>query len=158
MIKVLFVCLGNICRSPLAEGIMKHKIKRAGLEDKIAVASAGTSGWHIGEAADPRSADIALQHGIVLDSYGRKAVAGDFMDYDYILAMDQDNYASLKQLASRGAKAALYLMRHYDDIGTGQDVPDPYYGGEDGFQNVYELLDRSCENLLQEIMGKHKFE
>jgi protein-tyrosine phosphatase len=153
MVKVLFVCLGNICRSPLAEGIFKHRIRAAGLEHKIFVDSAGTSGWHIGDAPDPRSIDIARKNGIELDSFGRKAVSEDFQNFDYIIAMDGDNYADLKRLAGRvGNDAAkLFLMRDFDDTGKGEDVPDPYYGGVDGFKDVFEMLDRSCKNLLEEI-------
>ena len=153
MVKVLFVCLGNICRSPLAEGIFKQRVKEAGLEDKIFIESAGTSGWHIGEPPDARSIEIAEKNGIFLDSYGRKAISNDFEDFDYIIAMDRNNFSDLKGLPKSSKKGAadLFLMRDFDDIGRGQDVPDPYYGGEDGFSYVFELLDRSCENLLERI-------
>ena len=156
--KVLFVFLGNICRFPLAEGEFKQRVKEAGLEDKIFVDSAGTSGWHIGERPDPRSIDVASENGIELDSYGRKAISEDFKNFDYILAMDKNNYSDLKSLpgsATNGA-AQLFLMRDFDDIGKGQDVPDPYYGGEDGFTYVFELLDRSCRNLLDKIIEDHQ--
>lgn len=155
--KVLFVCLGNICRSPLAEGIFKHLVEKGDLSDKIGVESAGTSGWHIGEPPDPRSIDVARENGILLDSYGRKAVSNDFDEFDYIIAMDRNNFHDMKSLpGSRKAGAAkLYLMRDFDDIGLGQDVPDPYYGGEDGFTLVFELLERSCINLLEEIKKNH---
>ena len=158
MIKVLFVCLGNICRSPLAEGVLKYKVNEENLESEILVESAGTSGWHIGESPDPRSIEIAEQNGIHLDSYGRKAVSEDFAEFDYIVAMDRNNYADLKKLpgSSKEGAAKLVLMRDFDDMGQGQDVPDPYYGGDDGFRHVYELLDRSCQNLLDEIKEEHK--
>jgi protein-tyrosine phosphatase len=158
MVKVLFVCLGNICRSPLAEGVFKQHVHEAGLLDKILVESAGTSGWHIGEPPDPRSVDVAWKNGIVLDSFGRKAISNDFQDFDYIIAMDQNNYTDLKRLpgsAKEGA-AKLLLMRDFDRIGQGEDVPDPYYGGSDGFKNVFEMLDRSCRNLLEEIKESHQ--
>jgi len=152
-VKVLFVCLGNICRSPLAEGIFKHQVKLAGLEKQIEVDSAGTSGWHIGDSPDPRSIDIARKHGIKLDSFGRKAIAADFHEFDYILAMDADNFRDLERLRNQQAdtKATLAKMRDYDSAGKGGDVPDPYYGGADGFRNVYDMLSRSCANLLDEI-------
>ena len=158
MVKVLFVCLGNICRSPLAEGIFKHLVEQAGLKDKIVVDSAGTSGWHIGERPDPRSVDVAFENGIILDSYGREAKNADFEEFDYIITMDRNNYLDMKRLpgSSRDGAARLYLMRDFDDIGNGEDVPDPYYGGEDGFTYVYELLERSCHNLLQEIIRTHQ--
>lgn len=158
MIKVLFVCLGNICRSPLAEGVLKHKVNEQNLENEIFVESAGTSGWHIGERPDPRSIEIAAQNGIYLDSYGRKAISEDFAEFDYIIPMDRNNYADMKGLpgSSKEGAAKLVLMRDYDDIGQGQDVPDPYYGGDDGFRHVYDLLDRSCQNLLDEIKEVHQ--
>ena len=155
MIKVLFVCLGNICRSPLAEGIFKYKVSQANLEERIMVESAGTSGWHIGEHPDPRSIEVAQQNGISLDSYGRKAINEDFEEFDYIIAMDSSNYSDLHSLpgSSKNDAAELFLMRDFDDIVKGQDVPDPYYGGADGFQYVFELLDRSCQNLLSRIQN-----
>ena len=158
MVKVLFVCLGNICRSPLAEGIFKYKVKQEGLVDKVHVESAGTSGWHIGERPDPRSIEIAEQKGIYLDSYGRKAVNTDFKDFDYIIAMDGNNFSDLKRLpaSSENGAAKLKLMRDFDEIGKGQDVPDPYYGGDDGFSYVFDLLDRSCQNLLEKIKEDHR--
>ena len=158
MVKVLFVCLGNICRSPLAEGVFKYKVKQDGLEDMISVMSAGTSGWHIGESPDPRSIEVAEQNGIYLDSHGRKAINEDFRDFDYIIAMDSINYSDLKRLPGSSAEGAakLKLMLDFDDIGKGKDVPDPYYGGDDGFTHVYDLLDRSCHNLLVKIKEDHQ--
>lgn len=157
MIKVLFVCLGNICRSPLAEGILKQRVKEEGLENKIYVESAGTSGWHIGEPPDPRSMDVAMKNGFRLNSLGRKAIAEDFETFDYIIAMDKSNYTDLQRIGRTAGDdaATLYLMRDFDDIGRGKDVPDPYYGGNDGFDRVYEMLDRSCRNLLIEIKEKY---
>ena len=157
MIKVLFVCLGNICRSPLAEGIFQHQVRKAGLDNKIFVASAGTSGWHIGDPPDPRSIEVANENGIRLDSFGRKAINEDFATFDYIIAMDQSNYAHLKAMPGSFNQdaAKLFLMRDFDEIGKGQDVPDPYYGGDDGFRKVFTMLDRSCHNLLEEIKTNH---
>ena len=159
MVNVLFVCLGNICRSPLAEGIFSHLVSKQGLENKIKVESAGISGWHIGERPDSRSIEVANANGIELDSYGRKAITEDFKEFDYIIAMDRDNFSDLKKLPgkSREGAAKLYLIRDFDDLGKGQDVPDPYYGGDEGFTYVYELLDRSCQNLLEEIKESHQF-
>ncbi|NJN24980.1 MAG: low molecular weight phosphotyrosine protein phosphatase [Cyclobacteriaceae bacterium] len=157
MVKVLFVCLGNICRSPLAEGVFKHIVTQRGLQEKIIVKSAGTSGWHLGEPPDPRSVTVARNHGIVLDSLGRKAISEDFETYDYIIAMDKSNFNHLQNLRATGgtAKAKLLLMRDFDEVGKGLDVPDPYYGGDDGFDKVYQMLDRSCRKLLDEIVKQH---
>ena len=158
MIKVLFVCLGNICRSPLAEGVFKNHVLEAGLEDKFEVDSAGTSGWHIGELPDPRSIEVAEKNGIVLESRGRKANAKDFETFDYIIAMDKDNYHDLKILNEHShiENGQLHLMRDFDPIGKGEDVPDPYYGGADGFDYVFDLLNRSSEQLLSKIRSDHK--
>lgn len=158
MIKVLFVCLGNICRSPLAEGVFKCHVRNAGLEEEIWVASAGTSGWHVGEPPDPRSIEVASRNGIVLDSYGSKAISEHFNEFDYIIAMDRSNYTNLESLPGSGDEGAaqLHLMRDFDNDGLGEDVPDPYYGGDDGFTYVFELLDRSCENLLEHIKESHQ--
>ena len=157
MVKVLFVCLGNICRSPLAEGVFKHMVLEQNLDYKIKVDSAGTSGWHVGELPDPRSIEVARENGIALESYGRGATSEDFEEFDYIIAMDSSNYANLQSLpgSSMNGAAKLYLMRDFDDIGKGQDVSDPYYGGDDGFTYVFELLHRSCQNLLQKIRVEH---
>ena len=157
MVKILFVCLGNICRSPLAEGVFKEKVRKEGLEKKVAVVSAGTSGWHIGEPPDPRSIEVARTNGIVLDSKGRKAISEDFETFDYIIAMDKSNFLNLKNLPGSNYEGAakLFLMRDFDDLGKGKDVPDPYYGGDDGFTKVFEMLDRSCQNLLDEIIANH---
>jgi len=158
MVKVLFVCLGNICRSPLAEGIFKYQVEEKGLDDKIFIDSAGTSGWHIGDRPDPRSIDVASVNGIVLNSFGRQAIAKDFESFDYIIAMDGENYADLRNLpgSSKEGVAKLFLMRDFDDLGKGQDVPDPYYGGDDGFIYVFDLLNRSCKNLLELIIMNHQ--
>lgn len=156
MIHVLFVCLGNICRSPLAEGIFLHKIKEAGLEDQVSADSCGTGGWHLGELADPRSREVAEKYGIVLPSRARKLHADDFEQYDVILAMDQSNLRDIQAEArrNRGGKASVYLMRDFDLQGKGEDVPDPYYGGPQGFENVYHMLDRSTTSLLAFIQNQ----
>lgn len=156
MIHVLFVCLGNICRSPLAEGLFLHKVKEAGLDDQIIVDSCGTGGWHAGELADPRSREVARKYGIDLPSRARKLASSDFDQFDVILAMDQSNLRDLKNEASTagGGKASIYLMRDFDPEGKGDDVPDPYYGGKQGFENVYQMLDRSTSELLTFIRNQ----
>lgn len=143
------VCLGNICRSPLAEGILKSKVDPS----KIIVESAGTGGWHAGELPDPRSISIAQKYGLdITDQRGRKFSAYDFETYDYIFVMDNSNYRDVVQLAKdeiEKQKVQLIL----DEIFPGEnvDVPDPYFGGEHGFENVYKMLDDACEKIAERL-------
>lgn len=150
-IGVLFVCLGNICRSPLAEGIFRDKVRAAGLEDKFQIDSCGTSAFHIGEQPDPRSRANAEENGVHLNHQARQFVVSDFSDFDYILPMDSSNYRNVIRLEPAGAQGRVVLMREFDSMATGADVPDPYYGGERGFQDVFDILDRSTQALLDAI-------
>lgn len=155
-ISVLFVCLGNICRSPLAEGIFRDKVQKAGLEDQFEIDSCGTSNYHIGSLPDPRTRSNALENGIDLQSRGRQFDRRDFERFDYILPMDRSNFRNIQGLEPRhDAPYTLRLMREYDVEGKGQDVPDPYYGGERGFQDVFDILDRSTDRLLESLRSKH---
>ena len=147
---VLFVCTGNICRSPLAEGIFRHLAENAGRTD-IVIDSAGIGGWHEGEAPDPRSRAIAKQHGIDLSGQrARQIVADDFQRFSRILGMDASNMASLKRFASHQTEADVALFMDYT-LSRRQDVPDPYYGGADGFQTVYNMLLAGCQSLLSKL-------
>lgn len=158
-IRVLFVCLGNICRSPMAEGVFRRLVQDRGLEGKIDCDSAGTSGWHIGEGPDPRTVETAARHGLELDHRGRKFTSADFGDFDYILAMDRQNYRDIQSVQGcRQYKGSLSLMRDYDEQSPGSDVPDPYYGGLDGFERMYDTLLRSCGGLLDEIISNKKLQ
>lgn len=153
MERVLFVCLGNICRSPLAEGVMRHLVAERGMQEKIEVDSAGTGAWHVGEAPDARSIEIAARNGVSLDGQSaRKVGPADFRDFTRVVAMDASNFRDLRAVAPTGALADLRLLRDSDPEGAG-DVPDPYYGGGDGFANVYSMVERSCRALLDEIAG-----
>lgn len=154
MIKILFVCLGNICRSPLAEAIFQKMIIKNGLEKHLSTDSAGTSTYHIGDDPDPRSVDVATKHGVPIAHKGRQVACSDKKDFQYIMAMDQSNYRNIISMLGEKPEG-LYIMRDFDDVDTGADVPDPYYGGRDGFENVYQMLERSCENLLNHIRKEH---
>jgi protein-tyrosine phosphatase len=149
---VLFVCLGNICRSPLAEGIFVHLLRQQGLDDTIRVDSAGTGSWHVGERADPRSREVAGRNGITLPSRARQVSPDDFESFDWIVAMDRSNLQALEELRDEhGGDARLVLLRDFDPEPGNGEVPDPYYGGPQGFDTVYEMVLRSSKGLLREI-------
>lgn len=158
-IKVLFVCLGNICRSPLAEGIFKKLVEERGMQNKFQFDSAGTAAYHTGSPPDPRSCEIAEQHNIVLDHTARKISDRDFQTFDYILAMDASNYQHIKAQMERHAKvkSQLFKMREFDNNHSGRDVPDPYYGGLKGFEQVYDMLEEACGNFIDYLAEHHAF-
>jgi protein-tyrosine phosphatase len=151
-IRVLFVCLGNICRSPLAEGVFRSLVRARELESRYLVDSAGTGAWHAGERPDQRSAEVARRNGVVLAGRARQIEAPDFADFDYVIAMDRQNLLELRTMArSPQGEAHLHLLRAFDpEPGDGQ-VPDPYYGGPDGFEHMYEMVNRACEALLDHL-------
>jgi protein-tyrosine phosphatase len=152
--RVLFVCLGNICRSPTAEGVMRTLVREAGLEDRIELDSAGTGSWHIGEAPDPRATEAARGRGIVLEGAARQVQASDFEAFDLIVAMDRQNLADLRHLApDESAREKVVLLRDLDPATAGQqlDVPDPYHGGARGFEHVLDLVRDACAALLLQL-------
>ncbi|MGL5996974.1 MAG: low molecular weight protein-tyrosine-phosphatase [Pseudomonas proteolytica] len=152
--EVLFVCLGNICRSPTAEGVLRHKLRAAGLAEQVEVASAGTGEWHIGKAPDKRSQQAALRRGYDLSAQRAQQVSrADFARYDLILAMDQSNLRNLKAMQPAQSKAELDLfLRRYDSVVD--EVPDPYYDGEQGFEQVLDLIEAACDLLVIELKGR----
>lgn len=151
---VLFVCLGNICRSPLAEGVFRHLVEEQGLADRVDIDSAGTGAWHVGEAPDGRATAVAESHGVSLNSRARQVEAEDLERFDHILAMDRSNLHELQKMMDlSGAEVELHLLRDYDPEEDGGEVPDPYYGGAGGFEHVYAMVHRSCEALLEDISG-----
>ena len=149
MIKVIFVCLGNICRSPLGEGILKKMLEKERLQDKFFVDSAGTSAYHLGQQPDERSCQTAEKHGISLNHQARQLKHKDLQEFHYIIAMDNSNYQGIIALGE--AAGEVLLMRDFDELGRGKDVPDPYWSGLDGFEEVYQICHRSCKNLLDYI-------
>ena len=155
-INVIFVCLGNICRSPLAEAIFKQKLKKAALEDKITCSSAGTAHWHIGEQPDMRTIEVAGNHGVPVDHKGNQLKPGQYSDYDYFIAMDRDNYQDIRSnRKSIPADSKVFMMREFDINNSGLDVPDPYYGDMEDFEHVFEILDESCDNFIEFLKTEH---
>ena len=153
-IGVLFVCLGNICRSPLAEGVFRAVLERQGLTDRFRVDSCGTGGWHVGEPPDRRSVAVARRHGIDIGRQrARQLASDDFEGFDWIVAMDGQNERNIRQRCPRGADVRITrVLSHAPELGEA-DVPDPYYGGPGGFDHVYRLLDTACEALLEDILA-----
>lgn len=152
-VRVLFVCLGNICRSPTAEAVLRHHVSAAELEAVIDVDSAGTGGWHVGDPPDDRAREQAARRGIPMNGRARQVDVGDLEHFDLVLAMDSTNLADLQDLAhTPEQRAKLHLLRSFDvDAGEDLDVPDPYYGGPNGFEDVFDLIDASCRGLLDHL-------
>lgn len=149
--KILMVCLGNICRSPLAEGIMKEKLKKYSIDGMVD--SAGTAAYHVGEMPDPRSVEVAGKNGIdITYQRARKFKARDLDEFDLIFAMDEHNYQDiLSSLSAKGKEDKVKMILNATFPGKDFSVPDPYYGGKDGFDNVYDMLDKACEKIASEI-------
>lgn len=150
--KVLFVCTGNICRSPTAEAVLRAMAIQRGLGERVFAASAGTHGYHIGEAPDPRTQDAALRRGYPMTGQiARKVTAGDFAAFDFVVAMDQGHYQALKRLAPAAAGGKLRLFMDLVAEAATRDVPDPYYGGPNGFEDVLDIVEAGVSALLDEI-------
>lgn len=152
MVKVLFVCMGNICRSPTAEGVFSHKVEAEGLLEMIETDSAGTHAYHVGNPPDLRSQECAQRRGIELGHLrARKATAQDFHEFDYVLAMDSDNYSDLESICPSGQEHKLKLFLEYAPQLRIRDVPDPYYGGANGFERVFDMVEEASLGLLEAI-------
>lgn len=155
-VSVLFVCLGNICRSPTAHGVFQQRVLARGLQDFIRVDSAGTGDWHIGRQPDRRSAAAALRRGYDLDVLrARQVCAEDFREHDYILAMDAQNLRDLQQLQPTDFRGELALFLTYGSRSL-REVPDPYYGEHDGFEYVLDLIEDAADGLLDELVRRHR--
>lgn len=152
MIKILFVCMGNICRSPTAEGVFKKLIHDEGLAGQFYVDSAGTHAYHIGEAPDKRAQKAAIKRGVVLsEQRGRQVETNDLINFDYVLAMDNDNLDNLLNICPAGFESRISLfLSHASELGI-NEVPDPYYGGKSGFDHVLDLTEQAAMGLLNRI-------
>lgn len=156
MVRVLFVCMGNICRSPSAEGVFLSLVERAGLVERIQIDSAGTHAYHVGKPPDPRAQSAALQRGIDISGQrARKVCREDFERFDYVLPMDLSNYEILESIRPAESRAELHRFLEFAPDLPEEDVPDPYYGGPRGFARVLDLIEVAAEGLLREIRQRH---
>lgn len=169
--RVLFVCLGNICRSPTAEGVMRALVAQAGMGESVELDSAGTGAWHVGSSPDARAVAVARERGVALEGSARQVAREDFFYFDFVIAMDRSNLRELRQLApGEDERAKVRLLREFDpasagraasagiDVGAGAgadalDVPDPYYGASGGFDEVFDLVRAACAGLLAQIQA-----
>ena len=156
MVRVLFVCLGNICRSPTAEGVFRQVVERASLSGYIVIDSAGTHAYHIGEPPDRRAQAAAARRGVDLSGLrGRQAVRRDIEEFDYILAMDRENLHNLQAICPAGLETKLRLFLEFADDRVEKEVPDPYFGGESGFDRVLDMIEDAAHGLLEDIRQHH---
>ena len=151
--EICFVCLGNICRSPLAEGVFQTLVKEEGLENQIIVHSAGTGHWHVGSPPDARMQATARSKGIHLTSRAQQIQSGDIRRFDLILAMDRSNLEAMEYMCNpESARKKIRLFRSFDpEVDGDLDVPDPYYGRDDGFEHVYQIVQRTCPPILEHV-------
>jgi protein-tyrosine phosphatase len=156
MVRVLFVCLGNICRSPTAEGVFRKLVAEAGLHAHIEIDSAGTHAYHIGAPPDPRAQAAARLRGIDLSSLrGRQATHHDIERFDYVLAMDRENYENLLAICPSGLERKIELFMRFAAARLEDEVPDPYFGGSAGFDRVLDMIEEAAQGLLEEIRRTH---
>ncbi|WP_346798804.1 low molecular weight protein-tyrosine-phosphatase [Halomonas sp. Bachu 37] len=154
--KILFVCLGNICRSPSAEGVFRHALERAGMQHEVSVDSCGIGPWHVGKGPDARAREAALRRGIDIGTLRARQLAPvDFDEFDYLLAMDHDNLSALQAQQPAGSKARVELFLNYADTAE-KAVPDPYYGGEQGFETVLDLIEEASEGFIAHLQRGDK--
>lgn len=150
--RLLFVCSGNICRSPMGEALFEAFARERGVGDRFEVDSAGLGNWHVGDLADPRTRKVGSRHGVPVKSVARQIQPSDFERFDLILAMDRGHLQDLRALCPPKQREKIRLMREWDPQEPGADVDDPYYGGLDGFEHMFEVLSLSCRKLLDELV------
>ena len=151
-ISVLFVCMGNICRSPMAEGVFRRRVEEAGLAERIHIDSAGTHAYHVGEPPDPRARQTAARRGIDLEPLrARKVTREDLALFDFVLAMDRDNLAILHDMVEEAHRERIRLFMEFAPDFSQREVPDPYYGGPGGFEQVFDMVEAAAEGLLETI-------
>jgi protein-tyrosine phosphatase len=156
MVKVLFVCMGNICRSPTAQGVFETLVQRENLAQRIKIDSAGTHAYHVGEPPDPRATEAAKRRGVDLTTQrARKVKPEDFLEFDYVLAMDSSNYEALREICHPDYEDRLRLFLDFAPHLGVEDVPDPYYGGPQGFERVLDLIEAASEGLLVAMRTRH---
>lgn len=156
-IKVLFVCMGNICRSPTAHGVFQHMLEKEGLSDRVKVDSAGTHAYHISEPPDRRAQEAAMMREVDLSPLrARKSTAQDFDEFDYVVAMDQDNLSSLEKICPKGLEYKLHLFLDFAPMLGVTEVPDPYYGGTAGFERVLDLVEEASGGLIRHLRKEHR--
>jgi protein-tyrosine phosphatase len=152
LIRVLFVCMGNICRSPTAHGVFESLVQRSGLAHRIEVDSAGTHAYHVGEPPDARSQQVAKGRGVDLSGQrARRVQPDDFRHFDYLVAMDRDNYRELQRICPAGLENKLRLFMEFAPESGVQEVPDPYYGGSGGFERVFRMVEEAADGLLEKL-------
>jgi protein-tyrosine phosphatase len=157
VVRICFVCLGNICRSPTAEAVMRHLVSQEGLGGRIEIDSAGTGDWHVGDPPDRRARAVGAKRGIPLSGTAQQFTQADFARYDHVLAMDRSNRDELLKMAAGPAdRAKVRLLRSFDASAPPEaDVPDPYYGGPRGFDEVFDICERACRGLLDHLRAAH---
>ena len=153
MKSILFVCMGNICRSPAGEGVMRHLVAEHNLEAAVAIDSAGTIGYHTGKGADPRMKEAAAARGYSLQSRARQVTSNDLQEFDLVIAMDRSNYSELTYLSEQ-PRAEIRLLSDFLDAAQPVDVPDPYYGGARGFETVLDMIESACPAILEHMMAE----
>ena len=151
----MFVCLGNICRSPLAEAVLNQRIKDAKLVSQVAVSSSGTAAYHIGDAPDPRTIEVAHRHNIPIDHKAQQLQKSDFINFDYVVVMDDSNAKNANSLMPKNATAEVFKLRDFDTENEGSDVADPWFGEEDGFEECYQTVERCTAEILHFLVNKH---